>query len=84
VDTREGIANTFRQIADRGGYARGWRVSTHRRSIGLFTPKAPRFITWRCHRRPDVSMTFQREAKTLASLNHPNIAGIYGLEESEA
>src|SRR5262245_32345741 len=26
---------------------------------------------------------FQREAKTLASLNHPNIAHIYGVEESE-
>jgi serine/threonine protein kinase len=26
---------------------------------------------------------FQREANLLASLNHPNIAAIYGLEESE-
>ena len=26
---------------------------------------------------------FQREAKVLASLNHPNIGGIYGLEEND-
>jgi serine/threonine protein kinase len=26
---------------------------------------------------------FQREAEVLASLNHPNIAGIYGLEQSD-
>ena len=32
---------------------------------------------------PDRLARFEREAKVLASLNHPNIGGIHGLEESE-
>ena len=32
---------------------------------------------------PERMARFEREAKLLASLNHPNIAAIYGLEESE-
>jgi serine/threonine protein kinase len=33
-------------------------------------------------RDADRMARFEREAKVLASLNHPNIASIYGLEES--
>ena len=32
---------------------------------------------------PDRLARFQREAQVLASLNHPNIGGIHGIEESE-
>ncbi len=32
---------------------------------------------------PERLARFEREAKTLASLNHPNIGGIYGLEDAD-
>jgi len=32
---------------------------------------------------PERLARFEREAKTLASLNHPNVAGIHGVEEHE-
>ena len=32
---------------------------------------------------PDRLARFKREAQVLASLNHPNIAAIYGLEEAD-
>jgi serine/threonine protein kinase len=32
---------------------------------------------------PDRLARFEREAKTLAQLNQPNVAGIYGVEEHE-
>ena len=34
-------------------------------------------------RDPDRMARFQREAEVLASLNHPNIAAIYGIEQSD-
>ena len=32
---------------------------------------------------PDRLARFEREARVLASLNHPNIGGIHGLEDTE-
>ena len=48
------------------------------------TARAVTLIVTDYTRDADRLAWFEREAKLLASLNHPNIAAIYGLEESNA
>src|SRR3979490_969404 len=44
---------------------------------------ALKILTEAFARDPDRLARFTREAQTLAALNHPNIAAIYGIEESQ-
>ncbi len=62
-----------------GGMGEVWRATDTQlnRDVALkILPEA--FAT-----DPDRLARFQREAQVLASLNHPGIAAIYGIEESE-
>jgi eukaryotic-like serine/threonine-protein kinase len=44
---------------------------------------ALKFLGMSLARNPDALQRFEREARVLASLDHPNIARIYGLEEAD-
>src|SRR5688572_8945663 len=62
-----------------GGMGEVYRARDTRlhRDVAIKTlPAAPRHD-------PDAVARFQREAQLLASLNHPNIAAVHGLEESD-
>ena len=76
--TRLGVYEVTAKIGE-GGMGEVWqaRDTTLDRDVALkVLPEA--FTS-----DPDRLARFEREAKVLASLNHPNIGSIYGLEEAE-
>ena len=52
------------------------------RDLRLHRPVALKILPDAVARDDDRRMRFTREAQTLAALNHPNIAAIYGIEDS--
>jgi serine/threonine protein kinase len=61
-----------------GGMGEVWRA----RDTKLDRDVAVKLLPAAFSADPERLSRFAREAKLLASLNHPNIAAIYGLEES--
>ena len=66
------------RLIGRGGMGEVYRARDTRLGAGRRAEDA----TGRRGVRPGWRTRFEREARALASLNHPNIAAIYGLEES--
>ena len=62
-----------------GGMGEVWRARDTRLDRDVALKVLPEAFT----SDPDRLARFEREAKVLASLNHPNIGHIYGLEEAE-
>src|SRR6266849_2477869 len=66
-------------IVGRGGMGEVYRA----RDTKLKREVAIKILPEEFSRDPDRVARFQREAEVLASLNHPNIAAIYDLQEAE-
>jgi Tol biopolymer transport system component len=75
--TRLGVYEVTAQIGE-GGMGQVYRA----RDTKLNRDVALKILPEAFARDPDRLTRFTREAQTLASLNHPNIAHIHGLEES--
>ena len=66
-------------LLGKGGMGEVWRA----RDTKLGREVAIKTLPEEFAKDADRLARFQREAKILASLNHPNIAAIYGLEKHE-
>src|SRR5262245_4564080 len=62
-----------------GGMGEVWRA----RDTKLDREAALKFLPPSFAESPERLLRFEREAKVLASLNHPNIAAIYGFHEHD-
>src|SRR6478735_1561567 len=76
--TRLGVYEVTTQIGE-GGMGQVYRA----RDTKLDRDVALKVLPDSFVHDPDRLARFEREAKVLASLNHPNIAHIHGLEESD-
>jgi aminoglycoside phosphotransferase (APT) family kinase protein len=76
--TRLGVYEVTAQIGE-GGMGQVYRA----RDTKLNRDVALKILPDAFASDPDRLARFTREAQTLASLNHPNIAAIYGIEESQ-
>ena len=63
-----------------GGMGEVWRAE----DIRLLRPAAVKILSEKIASDPDWKARFLREARTAASLNHPNIATIYTVDEHES
>jgi serine/threonine protein kinase len=77
ADTRLGFYEILALIG-KGGMGEVYRA----RDTKLKREVALKILPTSFARDPDRMARFQREAEVLASLNHPNIAAIYGIEQS--
>ena len=76
--TRLGVYEVTAKIGE-GGMGEVWQARDTKLDRDVALKVLPEAFT----SDPDRLARFEREAKVLASLNHPNIGSIYGLEEAE-